>query len=212
MQIKPIKFDWKNKNKGQSFVELTFIFGILMVLLAGMVEFGTMLNEYINVVDGAREGARFVSNDDPFETGNYEPFFGKVYETVQGRYDISGVQLSKGALNPIVLNPDTDDIVATFFSVSMAKNGNPKSLRRFESAAGSRYHHKTSEFTDAEILAMIDDTAPSTGLLLVEVFYYYHQILKFFSWTGIPDPFLLHTFSIMPLSSAEPTPVPSPTP
>jgi hypothetical protein len=183
-----------------------------MVLMAGMVEFGNLLNQYINLVDGAREGARFASNDDPFEAGNYEAFFGKVYETVQGRYE-DGVQVSKGAINPIILTKaNHDDIVVTFFSVTTNPSTGAKSIVRFQSAAGSRYNEKTSRFTNGQILAMVDGYAPNTGLLLVEVFYSYHQILRLFSFTGIPDPVEVHAYSIMPLSSAEPTPTPRPSP
>ena len=213
MNLERLKLNWKQQNRGQSFVELALVFTVLMVLMAGMVEFGNLLNQYINLVDGAREGARFASNDDPFEAGNYEAFFGKVYETVQGRYE-DGVQVSKGAINPIVLSKENhDDIVVTFFSVTTdPSTGVIKNIVRFQSAAGSRYNERTSKFTIPQIRAMIDGHAPNTGLLLVEVFYSYLQILRLFSFTGIPDPVEVHAYSIMPLSSAEPTPTPKPSP
>ncbi len=46
-------------SKGQSFVELMLILLILMMLLAGVVEYGFLLNNYLHVVDGAREAARY---------------------------------------------------------------------------------------------------------------------------------------------------------
>lgn len=190
---------------------------ILLTLLAGMVEFGNLLNQYINLIDGAREGARFASNDDPFDVdsdgvSNYEPFFGKVYETVQGRYE-SGVQVSKGSINPIVLTKDNhDDIVVTFFSVTTDPSTGAKALVRFESNAGSRYNEQSTNFSDGDILGMIDGYAPNTGLILVEIFYNYHQILQFFNFGSGDFIIPLHAYSIMPLSSAEPTPTPQPTP
>ncbi|MBV5343463.1 hypothetical protein JZU68_07595, partial [bacterium] len=51
-----------------------------------------------------------------------------------------------------------------------------KALVKFVSAAGSRYNNHTSTFTSAEILAKVDANAPSTGLLVVEIFYNYNQI------------------------------------
>jgi hypothetical protein len=213
MTINPLKFDWKKSSKGQSFVELTLILIVLLTLLAGMVEFGNLLNQYINLVDGAREGARFGSNDDPFESGHYEVFFSQIYETVQGKYDDHGVQLSKGAINPILLSKENgDDIVVTVYSVTANAAAGTKALVKFVSAAGSRYNNHASSFTSAEILAKVDADAPSTGLLVVEIFYNYNQILKLFSITGIPDPLLVHTYAIMPLSAAEPTPTPRPSP
>jgi len=47
--------------RGQSFVELMLVVMILAVLLAGVVEFGFMLNQYLHVLDGARESARYAS-------------------------------------------------------------------------------------------------------------------------------------------------------
>jgi hypothetical protein len=47
---------------GQSFVELSFSFVLIMMLLAGIVDFGRAFFSYISIYDGAREGAVFASN------------------------------------------------------------------------------------------------------------------------------------------------------
>ena len=64
----------------------------------------------------------------------------------------------------------------------------------------------------------MDSNAPPTGVLLVEIYYGYPQTLKmplfsgveFFGtqFTIIPDPIPLYLYTVMPLSSAEPTPTP----
>ncbi len=65
--------------------------------------------------------------------------------------------------------------------------------------------------TDAEIITDLDSTAPNTGLVLVEVFYDYHQLLGLPFFTDVlPDPIPVHTYSIMPYPGAEPTPTPLP--
>jgi len=226
MSIQQPVFQFRKKEKGQSFVELLLVFSVLMILLAGMVEFGYLLNQYINIVDGAREGARFGSNDDPFAdvtlpdgtvVSNYEIFFEKIYQIVEGSFAADGTRLSKGAINPITLSKaNHDDIVVTFFSVTTTPATGAKSVRRFTSGAGSRYDEQTTRFPDnSQILALIDGTAPNTGVLLVEIFYNYHQLLKMFNtFSGglLPDPILVHAYSVMPLSSAEPTPTPRPSP
>jgi hypothetical protein len=49
-------------------------------------------------------------------------------------------------------------------------------------------------------------SAPNTGVVLVEIFYNYPQILKLPVLTTIlPDPIPLYVYTIMPLSAAEPT-------
>jgi len=205
MKTNQLQLNKKNKEKGQSFVELILVFGILMTLMAGMVEFGNLLNLYINLVDGAREGARYESNDDPITKG-YPAFDDQVYEVVQGRFK-NGVQESKGAINPIVLDPATDDIVVSVYSFTGKDpaHGYDKSLTLLDSS--SRYGNHTTSFTTTELLTKMNTLAPNSGVLVVEVFYSYHQILKLFSFLpGIPDPIEVSAYSIMPLSAAEPTP------
>jgi hypothetical protein len=66
-----------------------------------------------------------------------------------------------------------------------------------------------SQFTDAEIIAKLDDTAPNTGFVLVEVNFNYNQVLALPWFTQfVPDPLPLYLYSIWPLTSAEPTSTP----
>lgn len=54
----------------------------------------------------------------------------------------------------------------------------------------------------------LSSSAPNTGLVVVEIFYAYKQLLALPLFTAfIPDPIQVHAYSIMPLSAAEPTPV-----
>jgi hypothetical protein len=215
----------KNKNKAQSLVELTLVLGILLTLLVGMVEFGNLLNQYINLVDGAREGARFGATDDPFEVHldssnniveNYEPFFTKIYQTVQG------------AILPLVLTKENgDDVVVTFFSVTGDKTLGLQHMEPFvsdpanaPSGCASYFCNHTSKFGNnnyAQVETMVSTLAPSTGVLLVEVFYNYHSITGLFSFLKWQDDqgkltntILVHTYAVMPLSAAEPTPTTPP--
>jgi hypothetical protein len=211
----------KNKDKGQSFVELTLVLVILLSLLTGMIEFGNLLNQYITVVDAAREGARFGSNDEPFiRTASVScpvpfclsaKFFTNIDQIVEGSWDINGNRpaSSKGALSPIRLRPEVgDDVVVSFFSI------HDGALVRFPTGDNgwSYYGHngftgQVSSFTKADLETRLDATAPDTGMVLVEIYYNYDQILKFWSWIGVPDPIRVHAYAIMPLSGAEPTPV-----
>ena len=56
----------RRQPRGQSFVELMLVMTFLALLLAGMVEFGFMLNKYLHVLDGAREAARISNTDFAF--------------------------------------------------------------------------------------------------------------------------------------------------
>ncbi|MFN2305316.1 MAG: TadE family protein [Anaerolineales bacterium] len=41
-------------NRGQSMVELALFFPVLLILLSGLIEFGFLLNEYLTLMDAAR--------------------------------------------------------------------------------------------------------------------------------------------------------------
>lgn len=229
MTFKRLNFNWKRANKGQSLVELTLVLVILLTLFAGMVEFGNLLNQYITVVDAAREGARFASNDEPFiRTVTVDcavpyclraNFFTNIDDIIEGPWtgDDPPLRANKGALSPLRLRSDVgDDVVISFFSIN---NG---TLLRFSSshllgdgdgsstAAWSYYHNRQSAFSTDDLESRInpDEAAPDTGMVLVEIYYHYDQILGLASFVGVPDPIELHTYAIMPLSAAEPTPLP----
>ncbi|NCP88059.1 MAG: hypothetical protein CO094_13255 [Anaerolineae bacterium CG_4_9_14_3_um_filter_57_17] len=196
---------YKKHSRGQSFVELTLVLGLLLMLLAAVVEFGMLINQYISLVEGSREAARFGSVGDPFDpTGSgitNADFYGKVSDY------IVGTNTTLGVIEPVHLKPElNDDVVISVFGA----RGN--SLVRFPTSAGwSKFSTQTSKFTNAEISARMDATAPNTGILLVEIFYHYEQILKLpFLTQFVGDPISVYTYSIMPLPLAEPTSTPSP--
>jgi len=68
----------QSKQRGQSLVELAFIFPILLLMLAGLVEVGYYANNYLTVLDASREGARYAADMNPklpaMDTFNYATF------------------------------------------------------------------------------------------------------------------------------------------
>ena len=52
---------FKSKNKGQSLVEFAISLTVIMILLAGAVEFGIALFQYVQLRDAAQEGALYGS-------------------------------------------------------------------------------------------------------------------------------------------------------
>ena len=47
--------------KGQSLVEFALVLPVLVLLVIGMIEFGRVLNVWLIVGNGAREGARYAA-------------------------------------------------------------------------------------------------------------------------------------------------------
>lgn len=124
-----------------------------------------------------------------------------------------------GVLDPNNGLPENkDEILISAYSVNKLPNGTSQ-VTQFPGLNGWSYaenyigysgvRNQNSRFSIAEISARLDNSAPNSGYILVEVFYNYDQKLKLPWITAfVPDPILLHVYAIMPLSSAEPTPTP----
>ncbi len=207
MKDKPAQ---EKRRKAQSLVELTLVLSVLLLLLTAMVEFGVLLNQYINVQDAARTGAREASVADPI--ADPALFFNL-------EHGVPSIVIN--SLKPLELNtacprpgspgdaPDNpcDDIVISVYSV--LSGGTPQRL--YHVSVYSSTSNRSSLFTPAQIAAHLDSGAPNSGLIVIEIFYSYPQMLKLpFVTAFVPDPIPIRVFSIMPLSAAEPTPTPRP--
>ena len=195
------------EEKGQSFVELSLVVVFLMIFVAGIVEFGFMLNNYLNLVDASREAVRYSSDYNPF----IEDDEGKRIVGADGKYVVDTDfftetgKLTQEVLAPVVLNKDAgDDIVISFFSVDLKKDifiRYPQTAEGYWSVLGE----KGTNFSDADMKSRMDSNAPPTGVLLIEIYYNYPQVLKLPLFTAfVRDPMPVYVYAIMPLAAAEP--------
>ncbi|MEW6401442.1 MAG: TadE/TadG family type IV pilus assembly protein [Chloroflexota bacterium] len=198
----------KRKSTGQSLVEVAIALPVLLLIFSGLVEFGFMLNHYVSLTDATRETARYFANYDPFNadgTDNYDTFYLYAAGYLKGKLE-PDMDLEAGteaqSSRRIMLDPLADDIVITVFSIC---NGNV--VARYPTAGDYRWRgNDASRFTNEEIESRLVGSAPATGVLLVEVFYDYHMVLALPWITAIiPNPVPLHSYTIMPLSAAEPS-------
>lgn len=186
----------KNTEKGQSFLELSLVVIFLMIFVAGVVEFGFLLNNYLNLVDASREAVRYSSDFNPFII---DPVTGA--KSLDDDFFTATFNLTEDVLQPIVLDSSKgDDIVISFFSVADGY------YQRYPDDNGrSLYGNQVSKLTNAEIQSRLDSSAPPTGVLLVEIFYHYSQILKLPVFTAfVRDPMPVYAYAVMPLAAAEP--------
>jgi hypothetical protein len=190
---------------GQSMVEFLVVLPILLIMISGLIEFGFLLNYYLDLIDGARDGARFGANVDPLLPDQTPPFLDCVNTTYY--YRLVPCVVTQSLAPQVVLDPTTDDIVLSSFAVA----GGVVTARFPDADGWSLTGHHVSEFTTAEINAMLDPAAPNTGLVLVEVFYDYNMVMALPWITAfVPNPVVLHAYTIMPNTYVEPTPPPSP--
>ena len=148
----------RKSQSGQSFVELALVVVFLMIFVAGIIEFGFALNNYLNLVDASREAVRYSANFDPFLPGctdHTDP------DCLDGNFFDQTIQLTEEVLAPVTLDSSLgDDIVVSFFSVA---DGYYKRYPE-DSPGRSRYLNQVSKFTNADIQSRLDNSAPPTGV------------------------------------------------
>ena len=210
--------------RGQSLVEFTLLLPVLLIMISGLIEFGFMLNFYLDVIDAAREATRWAALDDPVRCDVTSPapctpaappdpwtsYNSKFYDRVCA-VAVSSIDVGSGA--QISLDSTADDIVVSAFSVS----GGTVSAR-FPPALGESgyscmnpggFGNHASQFTSAEVQALLNPAAPNTGVVMVEMWYDYNMILGLPWITAfIPNPVTLYAYSMMPNANVEPTATP----
>jgi hypothetical protein len=213
------------KERGQSFVEVALIIPVLLVVLAGLTEIGFYMFAYLNALDLTREAARFASTRDykvqllANPNPSQLPMSACTDSVLHYYYDTACFFVDP-QLNPYIpLTPSNyDDVTISVFSV----NDDNTIGQRFPKPSGvwSLYNNNWQkdcngnvvstqpDFTNAKIQSDFLSSAPhAKGLVLVEVYYCYHQVLNlpFFS-QFFPNPARIHAYSIMPAPEAIPTP------
>ena len=187
---------------------------IMLLLLSGVIEFGFMLNFYLDVIDAARETARFAANDDPIRddtTGNPLDPNPNFYNRAQTLAKQSLEAAADGRIDWRTAScPDVNgDIVLSAFSVASGAVA-----QRYHSGAGetgvSMCGHYSSKLTTAEVNNIINGSnIGNTGFIVAEIYYEYDQTLGLPWITAfVPDPIILYAYSIMPNTNVEPTTTP----
>ena len=210
--------------KGQSFLELALVMLVLPMIFVGVIETGLLINEYLDIIDAARESARNANTYEfwhidystvppTVEPGDlvYNQAAKVAWNTInpscQGYLKDKDVELIPAPCNMrIPFDPLHDDIVISVLSYDGAN------LIRYPSGGWSRFNTgATSTVTNTAIMNELDPTSPHTGMILVEIFYNYHQLLGMPIFSDVvPDPIRVHTYAIMPYPSADPEFIPTP--
>lgn len=204
----------RRRTVGQSLVEFTILLPLLLIMLSGLIEFGFLLNDYLDVIDAAREAARFAANDDPIGTLPTDApphFWYRAWRNSRGSlFTASGGRIDWTPTDPLDCSGVNGDIVVSAFEVlgdsviARMAPGYPNGV--------SNCGNYASKFTTGDVQALISGASTNnSGVVLVEIYYEYFMILGL-PWLDafLPDPITLHAYSFMPNAYAEPTSTPSP--
>ncbi len=193
-------------------MELSILTLLLMLIVAGIAEYGMLLNHYLNIIDGAREAARYNSNFNPFCPINSADPMCPPGQVTAGYYS-STAEIANQVIFPIELDPTRgDDIVVSFFTVEGAAITGRYPLLDGENGwswsaheAGYGLRNKASRQDSNFILSKMDASAPDVSVSLVEIFYNYRQTLRLPVFTQfIADPIPVYTFAIFPIKNVSP--------
>ena len=188
---------------------------IMLLMLSDVIEFGFMLNFYLDVIDAARETARFAANDDPIRddtTGNPLDPNPNFYNRGQTLAKQSLEAASDGRIDwlpPVNCAGTNGDIVLSAFSVAAGAVD-----KRYPVGSGDAgvimCGNYSSKLTVAEVNGIISGSGiGNTGFILAEIYYEYDQTLGLPWITAfVPDPIILYAYSIMPNTNVEPTTTP----
>lgn len=203
--------------KGQSFVELSFVFIVLIVLIGTVVEFGFLFLSYMGLQEAVRNAARYssdgqyLSRDDDMDCLTTRDFYRQTYCLVNQELN------DQRPLVELNLAEDDDIIISVFAIKGLEYPGVivPHVSARFPVEYGEDGYseaedwgvgrNQVSQIPTDYINDHLNTSAPSTGIVSIEIFYHYHQLLHLPWVTAIvPDPLLIRAYAIMPLVSAEP--------
>jgi hypothetical protein len=188
------------------------------MLLSGLIEFGFLLNTYLDVIDAAREAARFAANDDPtvdavpdcssvpppdtFWTRAWTNSRGSLFTASDGRVDWE-------VYNSCECNIDGDIVVSAFGIVNNVVQtrypvGDSDGAGNCSPPRGTSIYQSKLSTADVNGL-LLSGSVKNSGAVLVEIFYEYEMLLGLPWITAfVPDPIVLHAYTIMPNTYAEP--------
>jgi Flp pilus assembly protein TadG len=203
------------KEKAQSFVEVAIFFPVLLIMLSGLVEFGFLLNQYLNLMDGPREAARAAA----------------AVKGVNSALYVNAAREAITAIKPEGICYKTDDIYVSVYGLTCSgisctanfvgqnhctadgtciadMKASLPSGEEAQCAARTPISH-SSQFNVTKIQTLVNGGAAisdfNSGVVVVELFYNYNQFLKL-PWITVfvPDPLPISSYTMMPLPAAAP--------
>jgi len=218
------------KNKGQSFVELSLVVPVLLLMLAGMVELAFFIFTYLTALDLTREAARFASGRDYRSYTGSAASIDKCTDATLDYYNDTACFFIDPNFNPYITLSEADysDVTISVFSIqdrtevadrypevgTSAKTDNMWSLynNNWQKDCEGNIISTEPYFSNSKMESLLSgdsDTAQWKGVVVVEVYYCYHQVLNLPVLSQvIPTKLRMHAYTLMPAPEAVPTPTP----
>jgi Flp pilus assembly protein TadG len=109
---------WRRRERGASLVELSLVLFILLLLMAGVIDFGRVFNSYVVITNASREGARYASRYAPRPEDADSTILGEFRDGIVGAVE---QEAAVSSVDPEELDITTDpDLVG-----ATVESGNP---------------------------------------------------------------------------------------
>jgi len=184
----------KQHSAGQSLVEFTILLPVLLMMLSGLIEFGFLLNTYLDIIDAAREAARFAANDDPtvgLPTDTYDPssvppkvnFWHRAFlNSRSSLFTASDARINWNTNDPKDCAGVNGDIVVSAFALlgdTLVQrypgfNDGASNVATCPLGSGPVYPTK---ITDAQVTDTLSGSAFPSGFVVIEIYYEYEWLL-----------------------------------
>lgn len=217
-------------NRGQSFVELALVVPVLLLLLAGMVELAFFIFTYLTAIDLTREAARFASSRDYRIYSGDSASLDKCSDTTLDYYNDTACFFIDSNFNPYiaVLESEYADVNISVFSIQdrttisdrYPEVGSASIADNMWSLYGTNWQKDCKGnvvqtepyFSNSKMESLLSgdsDTSQWKGVVVVELYYCYHQVLNLPVLSQvIPTKLRMHAYTMMPAPEAVPTPTP----
>jgi TadE-like protein len=224
--------------KAQSFVELTLILPVLLLIFLGLTEAVIFMGRYLDILDLTREAARFASVRDPFapagakdcDAGAAFDFYWDtacIFSPPANSITCTDPNFCNGLNSVATLDPAKDDVVVTIFTVNnnhvtnvwpsssgwaLSDNDNdPLHDANWTKDCQGHQIISSPHFTASTVeSALQSGSMPNKGFVAIEFYYCYHQVLHIpFASLFVADPVRINAYTLMSLPAGAPSPTPN---
>lgn len=221
------------KDRGQSFVELSLVVPVLLLMLAGMVELAFFIFTYLTAVDLTREAARFASGRDYRSYTNDSASIDKCTDADLDYYNDTVCFFIDPNFNPFLSITESEyaDVNISVFSIEdrdevsdrWPEVGSAATISdnmwtlygtNWQKDCKGNVVQTEPYFSNSKMESLLSndsDTAQWKGVVVVELYYCYKQVLNLPVLSQvIPTKLRMHAYTLMPAPEAVPTPTPIP--
>jgi hypothetical protein len=187
--------------RGQGMVEFALVLPLLVFMLIGVFEVGWLMRDYIVLLAGSREAARFAVRPQMVDFQGADPMFERVWDHALNSIGNTLPMADKGGMRLTYAHIDV---------ISLCGSGDPNLIEKTFEIGPVIYDDKhimseqlpalieSIERNDCSALDRAQPTKIEHGVVVVELFFQHNQLFGFPIISNVwTDPVRVHTYTAM---------------